>query len=293
VIQIPAQAAAEAEAVDALPEVAGASGDPFSVEAPTAIGASEDRKQCPMCGEIIAAKAIKCRYCGEILDASMRGMIASAGDASDPGWRRVRSGLATMYYSIATIFIAAILMGLGAALVAAIAGQGGNDMPIPAVLVIAIGAMVIFGAAIGVLVGQVMCLNVPESSGAKGFAIGAVVCIVANIGLSLIGGIVPPLGLLGSLASIVGYVLFILFIRQSATYLGAPQLASSAFRFLMFGIAFIIGAMVLGFIAGVGGSEVLIALLGLAIVVCGLVSIVWYLRLIRSLMTTIDQRIGA
>jgi hypothetical protein len=48
----------------------------------------------------------------------------------------------------------------------------------------------------------------------------------------------------------------------------------------------------LGVAAGIGGSEVLIAVLGLTILVCGIVSLVWYLKLIRSLMATIDQRTG-
>jgi hypothetical protein len=60
----------------------------------------------------------------------------------------------------------------------------------------------------------------------------------------------------------------------------------------MFGIAFVVGAMMLGFMAGVGGSEVLLGLLGLSVIVCGIVSLVWYLRLLRSLMATIDQRTG-
>lgn len=33
---------------------------------------TEDRKPCPMCGELIAAKAVKCRHCGEIFDPVLK-----------------------------------------------------------------------------------------------------------------------------------------------------------------------------------------------------------------------------
>lgn len=33
---------------------------------------SGDKKPCPMCGEMIKAKAAKCRFCGEIFDAKLK-----------------------------------------------------------------------------------------------------------------------------------------------------------------------------------------------------------------------------
>lgn len=42
----------------------------YEAEAPT--DESAKRKACPMCGEQIAKTAVKCRFCGEILDPSVR-----------------------------------------------------------------------------------------------------------------------------------------------------------------------------------------------------------------------------
>ena len=33
---------------------------------------TDDRKPCPMCGEMIQKDAVKCRYCGEIFDPVLR-----------------------------------------------------------------------------------------------------------------------------------------------------------------------------------------------------------------------------
>ena len=46
--------------------VAGAA--PAAATAP----ATEDRRPCPMCGEMIMAAAAKCRYCGEVFDPAIK-----------------------------------------------------------------------------------------------------------------------------------------------------------------------------------------------------------------------------
>lgn len=293
-IQIPAPAMAAA--LDA--GLAGKSASPdddFSMPVPGAGALGDERKQCPMCGEMIAARAIKCRFCNQILDSSMKGMISAHSDATDPGWLRVRNGLATLYYCIAIIFITIILIGIGMAVAFAVAGAGGGDPPIAAIILLGLGGLVMIGAGIGSFVGQIMCIGVPENSGARGLIIGAVVCTVANVLCSMVGGAADSQAIsgLGSLLSIVGSILFILFIRQSAAYLGDQQLATSALRFLIFGVAVVVGAIVIGIMAGIAGVPALLAILGLAAIVCGIIYLVWYLRLIRGLMTTIDHRTGA
>src|SRR5688500_19301252 len=46
--------------------------DEFEVEPPVALPKVEDRKPCPMCGEMIQKNAVKCRHCGEVFDPLLR-----------------------------------------------------------------------------------------------------------------------------------------------------------------------------------------------------------------------------
>jgi len=50
------------------------------VPAPTA---TADRKPCPMCGEMIAKDAVKCRYCGEIFDPVLKKTAKKSYAAED------------------------------------------------------------------------------------------------------------------------------------------------------------------------------------------------------------------
>ena len=51
-------------------------GTPYAVSGPAPAAADdpsgEARRPCPMCGEMIVASAAKCRYCGEVFDATLK-----------------------------------------------------------------------------------------------------------------------------------------------------------------------------------------------------------------------------
>jgi predicted RNA-binding Zn-ribbon protein involved in translation (DUF1610 family) len=273
----------------------GLADDDYQLEPPSAAPAAEasgERKPCPMCGELIAAKAVKCRYCGEVLDRSMRGVIATGG-ASDARWLKVRAGLDLLYKCIVIIVIAVIIFMIGGAVVAGLAGGGGrDDFPAAMIVLFAIGGLVMFGAGIGALVGQVKCTNVPEESGAKGYAVGAIVCIVINFLTGFAAGAaqVPAIGALGNLVSIIGSILFVLFIRQSASFLGDERLASSAGRFLIFGVIMVLGTIAMFVVAAAAQAPALAGIVGLGLVIGFLVGFLWYVRLIKGLIDTIDQR---
>jgi len=67
-IEIPA-ASAEDEVFDAEPSLL----DGLSEEELTAGAVSqEQREPCPVCGELIVRDAVKCRFCGEIFDATLK-----------------------------------------------------------------------------------------------------------------------------------------------------------------------------------------------------------------------------
>lgn len=51
-------------------------------EAEAPLDESATRKPCPMCGELIAKTAAKCRYCGEVLDPALRKRAKKKGGSS-------------------------------------------------------------------------------------------------------------------------------------------------------------------------------------------------------------------
>jgi hypothetical protein len=295
VIEIPGSEPAEEilDAEEALPPPTEDSD--LAVEpSPAALAVAQNRQPCPMCGEMIQRHAVKCRFCGEIFDKSMAQILGGqAPNMRDPRWNKVRTGLAILYYSIITVLFTAIagvvVAGIGAAMNA---GQPHAEPPLIMLVLIGIGGLVVLGSVIGMFVSYVYCTSVPEVSGARGFAVGALVCLVANTLLNIVGGVahLESARLLGSLVSIVGWILFILFIRTTAAYLGNLDLAKSALRFLIFGGAFFALCFAVGFAAGAAQLPVLLGVLGLLVVVAGLVAFVWFMRLLQKLMQAIDER---
>ena len=51
-------------------------------EANAPVDENAKRKPCPMCGELIAKTAAKCRYCGEVLDPALRKRAKKSGSSS-------------------------------------------------------------------------------------------------------------------------------------------------------------------------------------------------------------------
>ncbi len=84
VIEIPAPAVEEEvyEAEEAFQSPF--SDEDFEVEPPAELPKADDRKPCPMCGEMIQKDAVKCRFCGETFDPILRAQEKKIAAKDDP-----------------------------------------------------------------------------------------------------------------------------------------------------------------------------------------------------------------
>jgi predicted RNA-binding Zn-ribbon protein involved in translation (DUF1610 family) len=80
------------------------------------------RRPCPMCGEQIVATAAKCRFCGSVFDARLRGTSAQGGKSFE-GF-----AVTSMILGILSLFTACfgIVFGIVAIVFASIANNGMN-----------------------------------------------------------------------------------------------------------------------------------------------------------------------
>jgi predicted RNA-binding Zn-ribbon protein involved in translation (DUF1610 family) len=81
---------------------------------------TEDRRPCPMCGEMIVATAAKCRFCGEILDTSLRKKKKKQRKGEANTGRRILFGVV---WTIVFYFVACMVTG------GVIGAQVGSENP--------------------------------------------------------------------------------------------------------------------------------------------------------------------
>jgi hypothetical protein len=67
-----AEEVVEAEEVMPTQPAEGEAAGTYGLAAPPPQRDEPDRTPCPMCGELIAAGAAKCRYCGEVFDPALK-----------------------------------------------------------------------------------------------------------------------------------------------------------------------------------------------------------------------------
>ena len=213
-----------------------------------------------------------------------------------PSLRQTRIGLTLVYYGIVLVLLSILVLMFGGF----VAG-GAGDGVFP--FVIGAAAMGIVAACILMFAGPLVCLAVPSESGARGLIIGSVVFQLANLSYVIVLQFLPveipaAVDLVLSLLGLVGTVLFILFMKKLAEYIGRERLAARA-RNLLITLAVLValGAVVVaaavaealeGFPVGIPGMATV--LLGLVVVVLGLIVFVMYANLIDALRKALRRR---
>ncbi len=131
-LNAPASAAAIPAAVFAPPdnEVYDAEQVADSGAAPATDG---ERKPCPACGEMIVKGAMKCRFCGEIFDKTLKS-TANDAELADPGTRLVAVILDGL------VAVAAALPGV-IVIFATLSGGSHNDPPLAGILLAVFGVV--------------------------------------------------------------------------------------------------------------------------------------------------------
>ncbi len=219
------------------------------------------------------------------------------------GLAGTRTGLTIVYYSICIILLTAIL-GVLAMVVS------GPAFPLVGAIVAVCG---FFGGSLGILIGQLYCLGVPQESGAKGLIRTAVFlqasCIAISVGSQLIGLVAPGNGmvllqvvsLLGSMVNLIlglaSFLCFLRFLKKLAIHMRRRDLSKSASTVLK--LVIVVVAIYLVFVAvlvtrfgfALGKPPVVgplaMGLAGLLLVLMFLVALIRYANLVIYLARAI------
>ena len=206
--------------------------------------------------------------------------------APSPGLRNTGIGLSLVYY------------GLVIALGCMILGVVGNVMQVAILRMAALG---VYLGGLLMFIGPFFCLSVPVESRARGFIIGSVVAQSLNMLLTILsiawmliaisGGRMEAVVALGvifqasGLVGVIGFVLFILFMRRLAEFIGRTDLMARARNVLVtlgFVFALFVG-MILVSVAAPRGGGLVAAVVVLAAVVAMIAGFLMYANLINSL----------
>ena len=234
------------------------------------------------------------------VDTDATPLAAWASDDAS-GLRYVRIGLQMVYVGICGILICAIAIAgiaVAAGQMVGPAGPAGPAADIVGVWGIAMISMMIaaFCCWFLLVLGPWFCLGVPTATGAKGLIIGSVLCSGVGLLYSVAVAItlVPQSATIGMVANVlgaVGSVLFILFMRRLAVYIGRDDLVRRANRVLILGAVMFAAGLAFG-ILGVGAIAAgalnpLLILLPVILLILGLVLFVMYANLVNYLRKAI------
>jgi hypothetical protein len=160
-------------------------------------------------------------------------------DALDPGveWMQTdKAGLSKTALGLTVVYSGIVLLLL--CLISMLA-----TIFAPFLMPLVFGAIII--AAIMMFVGPIFCLSVPPETKAQGLIVGSVVLQLINLALTIVAfaGIeLFGIQAFSQLFGVLSAVLFVLFMRKLALFIGRPDLASRASNVLILAaVVFLVG----------------------------------------------------
>jgi hypothetical protein len=203
-----------------------------------------------------------------------------------PGLRRVGAGLliefcATLAQMGCTLFFVVFVQFLAREMI-----RGGMSVEVAQAMVYFLMGIILLATALRI-VGMLLCLAVPEESGAKGLIIVAVVLMLCAVAIDLSTLVVrteAAVQFVSRLLGLLGWIFFILFLRKTSHFIGRADLAAQAGSLLGMVAALVALAVVLGVVAALQiGVPGLLLILALLLIVLGISLLIRYLVLIHRL----------
>ena len=221
-----------------------------------------------------------------------------------PALRRTGNGLALYYWAIIVMILCGVLFGFGTVSAAAGGSQAVQKSMQNSSGLLFVALWGITAGGIMALLGRLLCLFVPAESGARpliavsvAIEVFGTICAVAD---RVAPGQIPQrlTSVLG-LVNIVGTLLFILFMRKLAEFVGRPDLARRAMNVVILSLV-LCGVFILAFVAGptffVADKKTgpamspILAIPMFAVVIGGLVAFVMYANLIRVMAKLLRRK---
>jgi hypothetical protein len=142
---------------------------------PAVDSATERRRPCPMCGEMILATAAKCRFCGEVLDPSLKKAKGPSGKAGKK--KQLRTIAFYQKYLIRCVLIQ-IVIYVGSLVLSAAA------RPLPQGPALAVGLLLLLALLVAGVAGTVFaCMLANKIYGVGGAVLFAILSLIPCLGL--------------------------------------------------------------------------------------------------------------
>jgi hypothetical protein len=141
-------------------------------------------------------------------------------------------------------------------------------------------------ASVLALVGQVMCLAVPEESGTRPLFIGVVALQVLGIGVRFGIFAIPLLGLFWLLSSSASFFLFVYALKRLSEFVESPKAEADAEWILQWGVGLLVLREVPSRVAiqlGPGVAGIMVWVIVLATLVIGVLILLRYIDLLGNL----------